>query len=119
MLPRPSVPENEHATHPISSCLREPTRSLINAIKESVKSAEATIQTIGGQRSLQDQVSLIKSLEQVRSTKDTIDSADALLVKHPGLPSSYHKFADVIELFLFVHPVHQTVDEMEMFVSKA
>lgn len=118
MLPRPSVPKNKHATHLISSCLREPTRSLINAMKESIKCADATILKISGQSSLQDPVSLIKSLERLRSTKDAFDSADALLVKHPDLPSLYHKSADVIELFLFVHPVRQTAEKVEMFVAK-
>jgi len=117
-LLRRSVPENEHLIHLISSCLRQPTRSLIDAMIQSVKCADATIIEIAGQRSLKEPVSLIKALERLRSTIDAFDAADALLVKHPDLPSLYHKSGDVIELFLFVHPVRQTADKVEMFVAK-
>lgn len=118
MLHRPHPLENQRTIHLISSCLGEPTRNLIDAMLQSIKCADAAILKIGGQSSSKAPISLSKSLELLRSTEEAFDSADALLVKHPDLPSLYHKSADVVELFLFVHPVRQTAEKVEAFVAK-
>jgi len=117
-LPRLSIPENERPIYLISSCLREPTRNLVDAMVQSVRCADATILKMCGQSFSKHPVLLAKSLDLLRSAKEIFDSADALLVKHHDLPSLYHKSADVVQLFLFVHPVRQTADKVDVFVAK-
>lgn len=113
---------HKRTIHLISDCLREPVRGIIDAMKEGIARVDDTILAIGGQSSSQESskrpISLAQSLQQLRSAKENFDSADALLVRNPDLPALYHKSADVIELFLFVHPVRQAADKVEMLLLK-
>ncbi len=102
----------------ICSSLQAPTRKLIDAMIESMREAENAINTIGGQLSQNTQGDLSQSLERLRITKETFDSADTQLVTHPDLPSTYAKSPDVLELFLFVHPVRQTANKVEDLAAK-
>lgn len=120
--PQHPVLEHKRTIRLISDCLREPVRSLIDAMKEAIACADDTILVIGGQSSSQKlakrPISLAESLLQLRTAKENFDSADARLVGNPDLPALYHKSADVIELFLFVHPVRQTAEKVEMLLLK-
>ena len=107
-----------NTVHLICSSLREPTRNLIDAMIKSVKCADSAILQIGGQHAQPGPGSLSVSLDHLRTAKAAFDSADALLVANPNLPSVYHKSTDVIELFLFVHPVRQTADKVENLIAK-
>ena len=104
--------------HLICSSLREPTRNLIDAMTESVRLADSVILHIGGRSAHPDPGSLSVSLERLRTAKAAFDSADALLVANPNLPSMYHRSVDVVELFLFVHPVRQAADKVESLITK-
>ncbi len=103
----------------ICQTLREPTRKLIDAMMSSIIYADQTIISIGGQGSIENELNLLsQALEALRNTMEVFDSADALLVAHPYLSSEYAKSIDVIQLFLFVHPVRQTADKVESLVAK-
>lgn len=110
---------HERAKRTICQTLKEPTKMLIDAMAASIMRADETILSIGGQRAAKDELSLLpKALDNLRNAKETFDSADALLVAHPHLSSEYAKSPDVIQLFLFVHPVRQTADKVEALVAK-
>lgn len=110
---------HERAKRTICQTLKVPTKMLIDAMVASIMRADETILSIGGQRAAKDELSLLpQALDNLRNAKETFDSADALLVAHPHLSSEYAKSPDVIQLFLFVHPVRQTADKVEALVAK-
>ncbi|CAF9914381.1 MAG: hypothetical protein ALECFALPRED_009579 [Alectoria fallacina] len=117
----PQSPElhHERAKRTICETLKEPARILIDAMVASIVRADKTILSIGGQGAAQNGSHLLsQALDNLRNAKETFDSADALLVAHPHLSSEYAKSPDVIQLFLFVHPVRQTADKVEALVAK-
>ena len=110
---------HERAKKTICQTLKEPTRMLIDAMVASISSANQEILSIGGQRPAKDETYLLsQALDNLRTAKEAFDSADALLVAHPHLSTEYAKSPDVIQLFLFVHPVRQTADKVEALVVK-
>ena len=109
---------DRNTTRLICSCLKEPTRHVIDAMTESVKCADTVILQIGGQAPSQLPSNLAVSLENLRTAMAAFDSADAALMANPDLPSLYHKSPDVAELFLFIHPVRQTADKIEQLSAK-
>lgn len=106
------------AMYLICSSLQAPTRMLIDAMTQCMRQAEHAVMTIGGQSSGDIPGDLSESLEILRIAKQVFDSADAELIAHPDLPSRYAKSPDVVELFLFVHPVRQSVEKVESLVVK-
>lgn len=113
------VPHHERAKRTICQSLNEPTKILIEAMVASIMRADQTILLIGGQRAAKNEAHLLsQALDNLRSAKEAFDLADALLVAHPHLSSEYAKSPDVIQLFLFVHPVRQTADKVEALVAK-
>lgn len=110
---------HQRAKRTICQTLKEPTRTLIDAMVASIMHADQTILLIGGQPAARSESDLLsQTLDNLRRAKEAFDSADALLVAHPHLSSEYAKSPDVIQLFLFVHPVRQTVDKVEALVAK-
>lgn len=110
---------HERAKRTICQTLKEPTRIMIDAMVASIMRADETILCVGGQRNVHNEPqSLSQALDNLRTAKQTFDSADALLIAHPHLSSEYAKSPDVIQLFLFVHPVRQTADKVEALVAK-
>ena len=85
---------------------------------QSVKQADLTIMEIGGQSSSTESPKLSQAVSRLRAAMDTFDAADSIIVADPNLPSTYVKSPDVMDLFLFVHPVRQTADKVDAFVSK-
>ncbi|KAL9132776.1 MAG: hypothetical protein Q9175_006051 [Cornicularia normoerica] len=111
--------QDERAKRAVCQTLKEPTRILIDAMVVSTTRADQTILSIGGQRAAESEPYLLsQALDNLRTAKEAFDSADALLVAHPHLSSEYAKSPDVIQLFLFVHPVRQTADKVEALVAK-
>ncbi|KAL6717817.1 Zinc finger protein [Lecanora helva] len=104
--------------HLICDSLQKPTRKLIDSMIEAVKQIDFAILHVGGRKMQQDPGALLSTLESLQTAKAAFDSADALLVGNPDLPSMYQKSAEVIELFLFVHPVRQTADKVEALGNK-
>lgn len=113
------LPHHERAKRTICQSLNKPTKTLIEAMLASIMQADQTILLIGGQKATEIKAHLLpQALDNLRSAKEAFDSADALLVAHPHLSSEYAKSPDVIQLFLFVHPVRQTADKVEALVAK-
>lgn len=110
---------HEQAKRTICQTLNHPTRRLIDAMVASIMRVDQTILSIGGQGVAKEEPHLLsQALDDLRAAKAAFDLADALLIAHPHLSSEYAKSPDVIELFLFVHPVRQTADKVEVLVAK-
>ena len=110
---------HERAKKTICQTLKEPTRAMIDAMIASISCANQVILSIGGQKTAKDESNLLaQTLDNLRTAKEKFDSADALLIAHTHLSSEYAKSPDVIQLFLFVHPVRQTADKVEALVAK-
>ena len=124
----PSEEGNANGTHDGEAVLRlickflaGPTRKLIEAMSDSIGVADAVISDIGGykQNLASTSVSDIrKLLGCLRARRDAFDSADSSLTGHPELPSTYSDNPEVVELFLFVHPVRLTADKVEALLEK-
>ena len=110
---------HERAKRTICQTLKQPTRVMIDAMIASISCANQVILIIGGQKTAKNEAYLLaQTLDNLRTAKEAFDSADALLIAHPHLSSEYAKSPDVIQLFLFVHPVRQTADKIEALVAK-
>lgn len=108
--------ENHGPIALIRSVLGDPTRELIESMSAATASADRVIMHIGGQRASAESLSQV--LQRLRTAKKEFDNADARLIDHPDLPTTYAKQPAVIEILLFVHPVRQTADKVEAFVDK-
>lgn len=113
-----SIHRHKRAKQTICQILQEPTRILIDAMITSIVRADQTILSISGQKAAEKEPNLSQALDNLRTAKQTFDSADAILIAHPHLSSEYAKSPDVIKLFLFIHPVRQTVETVEALVAK-
>lgn len=110
--------KNKHAMKYICSTLRGPVRELIDAMLESVRQADQMIMEIGRLNSSIESLKLSRAVSRLRAAMDAFDAADSMIVADPNLPSTYVKSTDVMELFLFVHPVRQTADKVHAFAWK-
>ena len=109
----------ERSKQTICQILKEPTKKLMDAMHMSIIRADEMILTIGGQRAAKNESHLLsQALNKLRNAKESFDSADTILLAHPHLSSEYAKSPDVIQLFLFVHPVRQAADKVEALVAK-
>ena len=116
---RGSIRHHERSKQMICQILKEPTKNLIEEMLTSIVRTDQTILSIGGQRAAEDESHLLpQALDSLRTAKEEFDSADAQLLAHPHLSSEYAKSLDVIQLFLFVHPVRQTADKVEALAAK-
>ena len=57
-------------------------------------------------------------LQQLRSRMTESDDADLSLIDDPELPPTYSDHPEVVELFLFVPPVRQAADTVEVLLAK-
>lgn len=113
------IPHHERAKRTICQSLNKPTRTLIEAMLACITQVDQTLLFIAGQKATEIEAHLLpQTLDNLRAAKEAFDSADAVLIAHPHLSSEYAKSPDVIQLFLFVHPVRQTADKVEALVVK-
>lgn len=110
--------ESQHVMKYICSSLRDPVRELIDAMVQSVKQADLAITEIGGQSSSTESPNLSQAVSRLGAAIDAFDAADSIIVADFNLPSTYVKSPDVMDLFLFVHPVRQTADKLDALVGK-
>ena len=108
----------------ITQTLADPTRSLIDAMVGSIDCLDYTLMNIGGfggssNSSGQDPDDLAQRLEHLRVMMSVFDSADTSLINHPALPHTFSGQPEIVELFLFVHPIRQAAEKIEAVVAQA
>ena len=102
--------------------LAGPTRELIEAMSDSVSTTDAIMRDIGGYKRPSTCMSISdirKLLDRLKAARHGFDSADSLLTGHPRLPSTLSDNPEVVELFLFVHPVRLAADKVEALLEKS
>ena len=96
--------------------LRDPTRTLIDAMLEAIKSIDQVLLHMGGQlRHAPDLKPVLDSLQQAQKA---FDDSDTELLGDSKLPSTYAKHPEVVTMLLFIHPVRQTAEKVEILIEK-
>ena len=129
----PSVSGNdlqgkEHSFHcdaarrAIVELLAKPTREIIDAILAAIKHCDVTLTRIGGIMKFdtepEHQHDIPKVLDRLQSSMDAFDAADKLLLHRTELPPAFATRPEIVEIFLFVHPVRQAADKVQQLLSK-
>jgi len=117
------IPSSVEAMRLVTTVLARPTSALIESMKEAVSSGDTILMKISGYREdlpldNATRPDLPEILQQLRTRMTVFDEADLSLIDHPNLPSTYSNHPEVVELFLFVHPVRQAADRVEAFLVK-
>ena len=103
--------------------LRLPTRKLINDLKDSIDVADAALMDISKERKYlgpprNTPCDVSEVLDRVRKAMALFDEADVSLTNHPNLPHTYAHQPEMVEIFLFVHPVRQVADKIVLLLQR-
>ena len=106
----------------IAMHLTSPTKALVQAIIACTISCDNILIYLGGQRhslypSHTPQDSSV-SLQALSTAIATFDAADLALMSDPKLPPSVSTYREVVTLFLFVHPLRQLADKVQILSEK-
>ena len=128
------TPANEHsdplseaqlsALELVKKTLGGPARKLIDAMSQSLAACDVELMDIGGYRKLSTSSHLtcnasIQTIHQcLNASMIAFDEADISLVDHPLIPHTYSKHPELVQIFLFVHPLRQAADSVEALVRK-
>jgi len=117
------MPSSTQALQLVTEVLVRPTAALLESTREAVSGGSAILMNISGLRNKlspdKDRLpDLTILLHHLRTRMTEFDDADLSLIDHPSLPPTYSDHPEVVELFLFVHPVRQVADKVEAFLAK-
>lgn len=123
---RPSLSRHnseERAVKLISSKLAEPTSRLLSSMKSSLSSCDAVLLDMSGYRKYlgpPNSVStdVVGALTKLRKMMIKYDEEEESLMENPELPPTYSDHPEVVELFLFVHPIRQAATPVEALLVK-
>lgn len=114
--------DNRVALNIICQALATPTRDLLNTMVTCIKVVDQVLTSIGGgitfAESSSNKEKLTHDLELLLKTISAFDAADARLVDRIHLLSEYTTRPEVVDIFLFVHPVRQAADKVRLLVEK-
>lgn len=114
--------DNAVALGIVSGALAGPTRDLIEAMVSCVRGSDYVLTNLGGVRkffsSSNDEQDLTKALDRLLATASAFDVADARLVNTTKLSSGYSTHPEMVDVFLFVHPVRQVADEVRVLTER-
>ena len=100
-----------------------PTWRLLEVLKEAVARVDAVIMDISGHRttlgpSMDVSSNINQIIEDLERQMADFDSADDILQSHEDLPSTYSDYPQMIELFLFIHPIRQSADRILILLHR-
>lgn len=108
----------------VKKTLGGPARELIDAMNQSLAACDVKLMDIGGYRMLSNSSHIICSTsiqathQRLNASMTAFDEADISLIDHPLLPRTYSKHPDLVQIFLFAHPLRQTAGSVEALVKK-
>jgi hypothetical protein len=113
----------ERAVRLIASKLAQPTSRLLSAMRSSLSSCDAVLLDMSGYRKYlgpPDSVSadVVGALTKLRKSMIKYDGEEESLMINPELPPTYSNHPEVVELFLFVHPIRQAATSVEALLVK-
>ena len=123
---RPSLGRHdseERAVKLIASKLARPTSKLLSSMKESLARCDAVLLDMSSYRKYlgpPDSIStdVVSALTKLRKRMIKYDEEEESLMDNPELPPTYSNHPEVVELFLFVHPIRQAVTPVEALLVK-
>lgn len=124
--PRPSIARSdtgERAVRLVAGKLADPTSKLLACMRSSLERCDAVLMTMSGYRKYlgpSEDVSsdIIGAVTKLRKTMVKYDEEEETLMVNPALPPTYSNHPEVVELFLFVHPIRQAATTVEALLVK-
>lgn len=98
-----------------------PTRQLVDAMINMLRSCDHRMMEVIGQPGLSERkqsVDVHFTQVELQNSIKQFDDADISLIDHPDLPSSYAQHLELVEQFLFIHPIRQTAGAIDKLASK-
>ncbi|KAI9051176.1 hypothetical protein LZ554_005278 [Drepanopeziza brunnea f. sp. 'monogermtubi'] len=123
---RPSMSRTstgERAVKLVASRLADPTSKLLKCMRASLERCDAVLMGMSGYRKYLGppkdvSVDILGSLTELRKTLIKYDQEEESLMNNPSLPPTYSDHPEVVELFLFVHPIRQAARTVEALLVK-
>jgi len=107
----------------ITNRLSKPTSDLLICMRKSLASCDAVLmdmsgyrQYLGPEKSISSDV--LGALTKIRKVMIKYDEAEEKLLASSDLPPAYSDHPEVVELFLFVHPIRQAATSVENLLVK-
>ena len=120
--------EKEHSFHcdaaraAIVEVLAKPTREIIDAMLAAIGHCDVILTRVGGVKKFETeperQHDIPKVLAELQSSMDAFDAADKILLSRTVLPPAFATRPEIVEIFLFVHPVRQAADKVQQLLMK-
>lgn len=116
-------PRSDRGVIIVTETLAQPTRRLVDSIINCINFLDIAIMAIGGftnslDPSIKTTHDSLQILEHLRTSMSSFDSADDALIGHPALPQTYSGRPEIVEIFLFVHPIRQAAEKVEAVLVK-
>ncbi|KAK2624732.1 hypothetical protein QTJ16_005925 [Diplocarpon rosae] len=108
----------ERAIRLVASRLAAPTSKLLSCMRASLDRCDAVLMEMSGYRKYLGppktiSVDILGSLTKLRKTMIKYDDEEESLMSNSALPPTYSDHPEVVELFLFVHPIRQAARTVE------
>lgn len=123
---RPSIKRTdteERAVRLVADKLADPTSTLLSCMRTSLARCDAVLMDMSEYRSYLGppksiSSDILASLTKIRKAMIKYDEAEDTLMENPALPPTYSNHPEVVELFLFVHPIRQAATAVENLLVK-
>ncbi|KAH9208384.1 hypothetical protein DL95DRAFT_40720 [Leptodontidium sp. 2 PMI_412] len=113
----------EKAVRLVASRLADPTAKLLSCMRTALARCDAVLMDMSGYRKYlgpdkDDSTDILGSLTKLRKATIKYDDEEESLMDNPDLPPTYSDHPEVVELFLFVHPIRQAARTVESLLVK-
>ncbi|TGO66462.1 hypothetical protein BOTNAR_0060g00020 [Botryotinia narcissicola] len=113
----------DRAVELVASKLAEPTSNLLSCLKMALQRCDAVLMDMSGHRVFlgppKDVSSdIVGAITSIRKAKIKYDEEEEQLLQNPNLPPTYSDHPEVVEIFLFVHPIRQAANTAEALLVK-
>ncbi|KAG0650041.1 Brefeldin A-sensitivity 4 [Hyphodiscus hymeniophilus] len=107
----------------VADKLAEPTTELLSCMRSALARCDAVLMDMSGHRMFLGPPKSVSSdilgaLTRIRRSMIKYDEEEDNLLEDPRLPPTYSNHPEVVELFLFVHPVRQAASSVEALLVK-
>lgn len=107
----------------VADKLAEPTSELLSCMRSAMARCDAVLMDMSGHRIFLGPPKSVSSdilgaLTRIRKLMIKYDEEEDRLMDDPRLPPTYSNHPEVVELFLFVHPVRQAASSVEALLVK-
>jgi hypothetical protein len=112
-----------HAIQLVADKLAEPTSELLSCMRSALARCDAVLMDMSGHRMFlgppkSTSSDILGALNRIRKSMIKYDEEEDKLMDDPRLPPTYSNHPEVVELFLFVHPVRQAASSVEALLVK-